>query len=442
MKLFFALVLILTFSGCSFDNKSGIWKNENSISVDNNKTIFKDFKKISSEIEDFDKIISINKNFKFNIDPPLLNNSWQDIFYNKYNNLTNFKYSNFNSIIHQSKKLTKNQTNGFKLLEKNNLILSDKSGNIIVYSIEENSIISKYNFYKKRFKNLDKNLNLAVENGIVFVSDNIGYIYAYNYLKNKIIWAKNYKIPFLSNIKLLSDKLIAANQNNDLYILNKANGDLIKQIPSESNSINNFFRNNLNLNNDSIFYLNTYGSLYSVDQKKLNINWFINLNSSLNLNLSDLFFGSIVVSSDEEIVLSGNKNFYVIDAKNGSILKKKNISTTIRPLIVRDYVFLITNNNLLISFNIKNGEIIYSYDINEKVAEFIDTKKKKLEIKNLRLANNKLFIFLKNSYFIEFNLEGEIVDVKKLPSKLETNPIFANNSLYYLSKKKRLFILN
>ena len=391
MKLFFALVLILTFSGCSFDNKSGIWKNENSISVDNNKTIFKDFKKISSEIEDFDKIISINKNFKFNIDPPLLNNSWQDIFYNKYNNLTNFKYSNFNSIIHQSKKLTKNQTNGFKLLEKNNLILSDKSGNIIVYSIEENSIISKYNFYKKRFKNLDKNLNLAVENGIVFVSDNIGYIYAYNYLKNKIIWAKNYKIPFLSNIKLLSDKLIAANQNNDLYILNKANGDLIKQIPSESNSINNFFRNNLNLNNDSIFYLNTYGSLYSVDQKKLNINWFINLNSSLNLNLSDLFFGSIVVSSDEEIVLSGNKNFYVIDAKNGSILKKKNISTTIRPLIVRDYVFLITNNNLLISFNIKNGEIIYSYDINEKVAEFIDTKKKKLEIKNLRLANNKLF---------------------------------------------------
>ena len=72
----------------------------------------------------------------------------------------------------------------------------------------------------------------------------------------------------------------------------------------------------------SIFYLNTYGSLYSVDQKKLNINWFLNLNSSLNLNVSDLFFGSIVVSSDEEIVLSGNKNFYVIDAKNGSILKK------------------------------------------------------------------------------------------------------------------------
>ena len=167
------------------------------------------------------------------------------------------------------------------MLEKNNLILSDKSGNIIVYSIEENSIISKYNFYKKRFKNIDKNLNLAVENGIVFVSDNIGYIYAYNYLKNKIIWAKNYKIPFLSNIKLLSDKLIAANQNNDLYILNKANGDLIKQIPSESNSINNFFRNNLNLNNDSIFYLNTYGSLYSVDQKKLNINWFLNLTRHL-----------------------------------------------------------------------------------------------------------------------------------------------------------------
>ena len=61
MKLFFALVLILTFSGCSFDNKSGIWKNENSISVDKNKTIFKEFKKISLKLKILIKLYQLIK---------------------------------------------------------------------------------------------------------------------------------------------------------------------------------------------------------------------------------------------------------------------------------------------------------------------------------------------------------------------------------------------
>ena len=53
---------------------------------------------------------------------------------------------------------------------------------------------------------------------------------------------KNYKIPFLSNIKMLSEKIIVSNQNNDLYILDKLNGNLIKQIPSENTKINNLFK--------------------------------------------------------------------------------------------------------------------------------------------------------------------------------------------------------
>ena len=32
--------------------------------------------------------------------------------------------------------------------------------------------------------------------------------------------------------------------------------------------------------------------------------------------------------------------------------------------------FLITKNNLLISMDLNNGKIIYSYDINKKISEF------------------------------------------------------------------------
>ena len=46
MKIFHILAIILLFYNCSFDNKTGIWKNEVSI-LEDNKNLFKEFNKIS-----------------------------------------------------------------------------------------------------------------------------------------------------------------------------------------------------------------------------------------------------------------------------------------------------------------------------------------------------------------------------------------------------------
>ena len=61
----------------------------------------------------------------------------------------------------------------------------------------------------------------------------------FNY-EHKILWAKNYKVP-RSNLKIPKNKLIAANQNNDLYFFNKKNGETINFIPTEENIIKNEF---------------------------------------------------------------------------------------------------------------------------------------------------------------------------------------------------------
>ena len=98
------------------------------------------------------------------------------------------------------------------MFEEDNLITSDIRGNIIVFSISKNEIISKFNFYKKNFKNIKKVLNLVVENNVIYVSDNFGYLYAFDYKKNKILWAKNYKIPFRSNLKIIKKKLVGSNK--------------------------------------------------------------------------------------------------------------------------------------------------------------------------------------------------------------------------------------
>ena len=114
-------------------------------------------------------------------------------------------------------------------------------------------IILKFNFYKNKFKKLKKSINILIENNILYVSDNLGYLYAINYNEGKLLWAQNFKIPFRSNIKIVENKIITADQDNTLYILNKLNGTQIKFIPTEGTTIKNNFVNSLASKSNSIF---------------------------------------------------------------------------------------------------------------------------------------------------------------------------------------------
>ena len=141
-------------------------------------------------------------------------------------------------------------------------------------------------------------------------------------------------------------------------------------------------------------------------------------------------------------MISSNQKTYIINSKNGSIISKHNFSTNIRPIIYNDYIFLITKNDLLICMDVTNSKILYSYNINQIIADYINTKKKNVFIKSYFILNNKLFIFLQNSYYLKLELNGNLIELKKLPSKMTSQPIVINGSLIYLSTKNRLVMLN
>ena len=303
--------------------------------------------------------------------------------------------------------------------------------------------MNKFNFYKKKFKNVKKVLNVVIEHNIIYVSDNLGYLYSYDFKLNKIIWAKNYKIPFRSNLKLKDDKIFASNQNNDLIIFNKNSGDIIKQIPTEPTVLKNKFINNIaHDKNRTLFFLNSYGSLYALDTKLLSVKWFINLNQSLEVYPSNLFMSNQIVLSKDKVVVSSDFYTYVINSITGDILFKKNFSTKFRHLINKNYLFLITKNNLLISFNLTDGKIIYSYNIDDQISKFLNITKKKVSLKSLLLVNNDLIVLLNNSFLLNFDVRGKLKKIYKLKSRINTEPIFIDKSFLYLDNKNRLTILN
>ena len=145
MKFLCLLVILISFIGCSFDDKSGIWKDANIISSKDEKIIFKEFKNVSTFEDEYTEIVLLKDNSKLNLSKPVNNTEWNDIFFSLNNNLNNFKYNNTNQVIFKSKRLTKNKASIFKLYKNGNLIINDKKGNIIFFSINQNKIITKFN---------------------------------------------------------------------------------------------------------------------------------------------------------------------------------------------------------------------------------------------------------------------------------------------------------
>ena len=442
MRLFLIFLIFIFFQNCSFDNRSGIWKSESKVLKKEDLGNLSQFKDLTSDKSSFKKELSIKDNFNFNLPKIYSNSAWTDIFYNQSNNYENFKYTNLNEKLFQSKKITKNKTDNYILFENNNIISTDQAGNINIYSLKEEKKIFQFFFYKKKFKKDKKILNIILENNVIYVSDNLGYLYSLDLINKKILWAKNFKIPFRSNLKISENKLILSNQNNQIYYINKKEGNLLKLIPTEETIVKNNFKNNISIYEDSTFFLNTFGSLYSIDNKKMQINWFINLNQTTTLTPSNLFLGNKLIVNQNKIIVTTNNFTYIIESRTGEIIYKKNFSSLIKPLVINNYLFLISKNDLFISFDLNNGEIIYSYNINKKISDFLNTKRRKAEFKNIFMLNNKIYIFLKNSYVIIFEVNGNIKKIIKLPFKLNSQPIIIEDSIIFLNFKNKISIVS
>ncbi len=440
MKILSILIFILFLSNCSFDNKTGIWKNSNETSKKKNE--LSDFKKIYTEQKLFNKAISPKNNLQVKLDDIKKNLIWNDELYQGSNNLENFEYKDFNKIVFKSKKLTKSKIGKKILFDGENVIFADEKGSIFVYSIGRERVIFKYNFYKKKFKKTKKILHIKIEKNKIYVADNLGYLYLINYKSKKLTWAKNFKIPFRSNVKIIKDKLIFADLDNSLYLIDKYTGEKIKSLPTEEALIKNEFINSLAIKEDTLFYLNTFGSIYSINSNNNSINWFVNINPYSEIATNNLFNSKPLVLKEDKIYISTDRKLHVFDIINGIRISEFPLTSITTPLISKKYLFLITNQDFLVCIDITKGNIIYSIDIKDEVAKYLDSKKKPIYIKTISILNNKLYVFLKNSYYIKFNSNGKLEGINKLQSKINSDLIFVNGKIIYINKKNRLVAVN
>ena len=96
----------------------------------------------------------------------------------------------------------------------------------------------------------------------------------------------------------------------------------------------------------------------------------------MDINPSNLFYSNPIVLHREKIIVSTDLYLYILDSSTGSTFFKIAITSLLQPIVSGKNLFLITKDNLLVCINLDTGEIIYSVDISQNIANFLETKKK------------------------------------------------------------------
>lgn len=461
MKKLFIVFTALILCSCSFDNKTGIWKDASSISVDNkpSKSIKenlsnKKYEDIFIKRKIFNEEIEVISLSNFPIDKSIKIQNWLEQFGIPTNNISNFFYTNNKVLISKKIKLNKftskkNKLNENIIFNENKLITHNSKGTISIFSLDLNKKIFQYNFYKKNFRNIEKKINFLVNKNILYAADNLGYLYAINLDNNSLVWAKNFGIPFRSNIKFAKNQIFLSNQDNVFYSINSKTGDKVWQYATGLTFLKSDFKNNiaLDLVNNNLFFLNTSGQLYSINFFDQKINWVLNFkNPSLSGDLSgdtELFLSHPLVFKDNNLIVSTEQSILNYNPQTGSPNWKFYAEPIFKPIITLNHTYVILKQNLLLCIDNSNGEVIWSRSISKNIMKK-KTKSKNKKIADFKMVNSKLNIYYKNGNLLSFNpFNGDLNSVNKISrSGINSEIFFINGNMLFVNKKNRFLQFN
>jgi outer membrane protein assembly factor BamB len=451
MKSLISIFFVLTITSCSFDNKTGIWNDADNIPVDNKQaksidesTPQSQYEEIFVKDQEFNEEKIVSNKLTLLLDEVTVIDNWLEQYGNNSNNVSNYSYSGDNILLTKSPKLNKLLSNENTIFYENNLIGFDHKGKIFIYSLDTRKKIFEYNFYKKSFKKFKKKIYLIAKKNILYAADNLGYLYAINLDTKSLVWAKNYGIPFRSNLKIIEEQIFLANQDNLVYSIDTKTGNKNWQFGSRLTFLKSEFNNNFAVDEigKNLIFLNTSGELYSFNYINQNINWVINFKNSFSTSEINLFISNPIIIKNNILIVSTENSTFSYNTITGARNWRFPSNSIIKPIITNNYTYILSKNNLLICLNIETGEVIWSKNILKnlrikkinKIGSFYDFK----------IVNNEVNLYSKNGYLLSFNYKnGNNNYIKKISKNgISSKIFFLKQNMLLLDNNSRLLKFN
>jgi len=420
-KLLF-LFLILSINHCSFSKNSSFWNPVNIEKDDNKKELFKKVEITNFEINN-DLEITIESS-KFSID-------------SFHNNLTNN-----NGRIDYEGKLRKAEKYSFRkiakfdeyepeiIFDKQDIIFFSNKGNILKFD-NKSKLIWKKNYYTKEEKKLNPILFFAKSKNTLIVADSVAKLYALDIKTGELLWSKNNSSAFNSEIKIYKDRLFIVDYENILRSFHIKNGLQIWKVQTDNTIFKSQKKLSIIIKDKKVIFNNSIGDITAVNIDSGNLQWFVPTLKNTNSSTAYLLKMSNLVSHKDSVYFSTNMNeFYSLDINNGIINWVQNINSNLKPTIIDNIIFSISNEGYLNILNTINGSIIRRTDLFSK---FKIKKKKKIKPTGFVVAKNKIYVSLNNGRILIADVAtGKTISLLKITKNYISRPFVSNENLFVI----------
>ncbi len=407
------IIILLFISNCSFT------KNENN----ENENLVDIFQKTSPIEKEFNQQLKIKKLKSFKQKPFLKNNSNNNgniNFVSNFESISNFKISKI-------KKFKSNQPELFFTQDKN-IIFFDGKGTI--FKLSENlKEIWKVNNYNKKEKKLNPILYFAQVDKNLIVNDNLSKMYSINLDDGKVIWSKYSSSSFNSDIKVYEDKFISIDFDNVIRAISSKDGTELWNFKTENSFIKSQKKLSIILKDEIVFFINNLGDVTALDVNNGSLVWQTPTQSNLIYQDAFSLENSDLVFENDTIYFSNNKNeFFSIDARTGIIKWTQSINSSLRPTIIENLIFTVSNEGYLFVIDDRTGNIL-------RITDVLTNLKNRDNIKPTGFIHGKqkLFVSLSNGRLLVINSStGSQEKIIKLHGSKISRPSVFNNSMYLI----------
>ena len=432
IRIFKLILLLILISGCSFKDTTGYWTNEKEISKSesNFKPLFENNERLLKEF---------NTNFKINLDDSLIRSIQHNTLdnndgYVKYNgNLEKISKYNFSKI---------SDYNKFEpdlIFHNNGIIFFDNKGNILSFD-NKSKLLWKKNNYSKSEKKLNPLISMQSNKNYLIAADNLSKYYALDMRNGKVLWSKSHEAPFNSQIKIYKDKFFILDLNNNLNCFSLKDGSKIWNFKTEKPFINSLKKLSIVIDDEFVIFNNSLGDITAVNIESGILEWQVSSFNSDNLNEIISLKTSNLIINNKSILFSNNKNiFYSIDSKTGNINWRQQVVSHIKPAVIGDLLFTISNNGYLFLIDKNRGNIIR---INDLFKNFKPKIRKKMMPTGFVLNSKNLYISTNIGKLLVVNIEdASVKDIIKISNEKISRP-FPHNQNLFLIKSNSIVRLN
>ena len=431
-NIFQLLLIIIFFSGCSFNKNSKFWTSETIKEIEEQKfeKIFDDPKALSQELNT-NINLNLNKNFTKNkLSVKFTNNDGRVNFDGSLKKSSKYKFSKIENFY---------QFEPIIAFNKDNVIFFDDKGTVLQFN-NRSRLIWKKNYYTKSEKKSNPILQFANNNKFLIVADNLSKYYMLNLETGDLIWSKNNSAPFNSQIKIYKDRFFLIDFTNTLRCYSLKNGEELWNFQTESALIRSQKKLSMVIVEDVIYFNNSLGDISAVKIDDGELLWQLPTQSDLLYESAFSLETSDIITDKKDLFFSNNKNqFFSIDVKSGSFNWENNVNSNLRPTVVDNFIITVSLEGYLIVIDKITGNIIKVTDI---FNNFKPKKRKEIlptgfivGLKNIYLSTNigrLLVIDIKS---------GKTISTLKIDKDNISRPFVSNQNLY-LVKDNAIIRLN